>query len=175
MNYTNEMKATMINAEAAVNAKAIIEDILSKKVSSDYKDNPMISFLEDLEIKDNVLSLDGDNGYFIPEDAQEIFEEIVKALAACGLVKFNSYNESTYSESCVEATISNGKLEVETVYYPCGYCEYLECPECGEFVVKLEDYDPNATYHCPECGEEIDLSEQYKEVAPIVKKYAIWG
>ena len=149
MYYTNEIRATMINAEAAVNAEAIIEDVLSKKVFSDYKHNPTISFLEDLEIKGNVLSLDGDNGYFIPEDAQEIFEEIVKALAFCGMVKFNSHNEGTYSESCVEATASNGKLEVETVYYPSGYCEYLKC------------------------GEGTVFSEKYEDVFPIIKKYTL--
>ena len=49
----------------------------------------------------------------------------------------------------------------------------LECPECGEFVVRIDEYDPNATYYCPECGEEIDLSKQYEEVVPEIKKYRL--
>ena len=174
MEYTNEMRITMISNEAVNNAKAVIENVLnSKDYNSGYSFNATEQLLEALEVKNNTLSLDGNDGYFVPQDAQEIFEEIVKALAFCGLIEFKAYNYSTYSESSLEAEFHNDHMEVESIYYPCGYCEYLECPECGEFVVRIDEYDPNATYYCPECGEEIDLSKQYEEVVQEIKKYRL--
>ena len=47
------------------------------------------------------------------------------------------------------------------------------CPECGELVVRLEEYDPSKTYICPECGEELDLYEQYGEDAPVITREII--
>ena len=174
MNYTNEMTITMIDNEAAANAKAVIAALLNnKEYNSGYSSNPTKQFLEALSVTNNTLSLEDDDGYFVPEDAQEILEAIVKALASCGLVEFKAFNDSTYSQSSIEVVLNNGQLEVESVYYPSGYCEYLECPECGENVVKIEDYDPNATYFCPECKEAIELSNQYKEVAPQIKKFSL--
>ncbi len=58
-------------------------------------------------------------------------------------------------------------------FYPAGYTEYVACPECGEFVVRIEDYVPGKLYVCPDCGEEVDLSESYEEVAPIVEKTTV--
>ena len=45
--------------------------------------------------------------------------------------------------------------------------------ECGEYVVRLDEYDPSKTYICPECGEEVDLSENYKACAPVINKETI--
>ena len=47
---------------------------------------------------------------------------------------------------------------------------YYDCPECGEDVVRIEDYVPGKLYVCPDCGEEVDLADAYEESAPIIKK-----
>ena len=64
----------------------------------------------------------------------------------------------------------DGLLKIKDTYFPSDYWEYLFCPECGEDVVRLEDFNPNKEYVCPECGEVIELKEQYEEIAPVVKE-----
>ena len=58
-------------------------------------------------------------------------------------------NDSTYSESMIDATYMKGLLKITETYYPCGYVETLDCEECGEEIVELEDFDPDEEYICP--------------------------
>ena len=52
---------------------------------------------------------------------------------------------------------SGNILKVETILYEgCGFC-----PECGEEVVHVDDYDPAKTYYCPDCGEQMDNEELF--------------
>ena len=39
------------------------------------------------------------------------------------------------------------------------------CPECGEVIAHLDEFDPNKTYICPDCREEIPnyyLFDEYR-------------
>ena len=46
--------------------------------------------------------------------------------------------------------------------------KYAVCDECGEEIVRIDEYEVGKKYYCSECDEEIDLSEQYAEVKPII-------
>ena len=47
------------------------------------------------------------------------------------------------------------------------------CDECGENIVKIDEYDASKTYFCEECGEEVDLQEQYENCKPIITEKVI--
>ncbi len=53
------------------------------------------------------------------------------------------------------------------------YDTMLCCPECGEEIVSVSEYDSEKIYTCPECGEECDLEEEYEESRPIEKTVVI--
>ena len=47
------------------------------------------------------------------------------------------------------------------------------CPECGELIVRFDEYDSNAHYYCPECGEELDHEEMFEDGLPTFTKEII--
>ena len=178
MEFNNTIKITMENNEAANTALETIKTVLcSGNYSSNYRTNTAEELANDLLVEGSQIVLkDETSGYFVPEDINEVLEDLLNAIAAIESInKFEceSYSDSTYSENDFEATFENGLLKINSTYYPCGYCEYLSCPECGEDVVRIEDFDPNKEYICPECGEVIDLTEQFEECAPVVEEKTI--
>ena len=106
----------------------------------------------------------------MPEDAEKVFTEIIRELAAVLKEEFicEIYNSGDYSEGHLELHFEKGILRTESTIYPCGYTEYLCCDECGEEIVRIDEYEVGKKYYCSECDEEIDLSEQYAEVKPII-------
>ena len=83
--------------------------------------------------------------------------------------KFDVCGTDTYTTALVDGSYQNGKLSITTSFFPEGYVEDFECPECGELIVSLDKYNPNKTYFCPECGGEIDFSD----IAPVIEKETI--
>lgn len=177
MEFYNEM-TIKFNKEVELETvkKAIFNSIKNSKLNDEYAFNAPQSLIDNLTQKDNEITLPEYFCCYIPEDADELFEDMMLAIACfykgyeftCEL-----YNNSTYSESCCDATYKNGSLELECTYYPSGHCEMLICEECGEEIVSIEDYNPDETYTCPECGEVLDLQKQYDETAPKIEKKVI--
>lgn len=168
MRYDNEMKITMRTTKMAEKAMEILKNRLASgfDCDKDYVRNPAMQFAADLEIDGRIVKVPFDCGYYTPDDALTVMCELAEHLAK-NFVKssftFKNCNSSDYDMSCVDATFKKGILEIQTIYYPNGYCEEYFCHECGEVVVYAEDYVEGNTYICPECGEEIDLSEQIPE------------
>lgn len=183
MRYDNEMKITMRTATMAEKAMEILKNRLAAgfDCDEDYKNNPYSIFccnedcgnnpsqrlIKDLEIDGRAIKVPFDCGYYIPTDAVtvmcELAETLAKNLSANAFTLFNQ-NTSDDDMSRVNATFKKGILEIQTIYYPNGYCEEYFCPECGGVAVYAEDYVEGNTYICPECGEEIDLSEQIPKI-----------
>lgn len=165
---------TFANKAAAENAKKIATDTFKAMTTSCYNYNPYELFAASLCVKENDLT--SEEACLTAEDFMNATVEVIKTIAESLKTEsftFNTFGEDTYTESCVDGCFEDGLLAITSTYYPNGYCEYLECPECGEFVVRLEEYDPSKTYVCPECGEELDLSEQYAEAAPVITREII--
>lgn len=178
MEYYNEFKLTMETNAKAKEASEILINRLNKgfEIDNTYRFNPSSKMAQVISANDNTVTLDGYDGYYTVEDSEEVFFELLKVLAenlsedtfSCEII-----NNSTYSEGTINASFSNGILTINSVYYPEGYTEYLCCDECGENIVKIDEYDASKKYFCEECGEEVDLQEQYENCKPIITEKVI--
>ena len=179
MEFTNTITITMENNEAATTALETIKKVLcSGNYSEGYRINTAEKLANDLQIKGAKIVQEEYNEYFTPEDINSVIEDVLKAIAKIdGVHSFECevFTDSTYSEDEFEATYKNGLLKIKDTYYPSGCWEYLCCPECGEDVIRLEEFDPNKEYVCPVCGEVINLKKAYEENAPVLeeKEYVI--
>ena len=173
MEYTNEIKITMnTNNAAQIALKAAVNALTNNAgtLNNGYRRNPSESLADALTVVGNTVVNDAE-GYFTPEDIKCVMEVILEAIASElreESFKCTVYTDSTYACYEIEASYSNSKLNIKETYLPAGYVEYLCCPECGEEIVRIDEYDAEQAYYCPECGDEIDLSEQYEEYAPVV-------
>ena len=172
MYYTNELTITMATSEVATKALGIIVKRMAAGFECDkeYCNIPSLKMAQDLKVKDNAIVLPEESGYYEPRDAEKVFKEIVRELAAALKEEFSCevYNSGNYSEGTLKAHSVKGILKTEAIYYPCGNREYLCCDECGEEIVRIDEYEVGKKYYCSECCEEVDLSEQYAEVKPII-------
>ena len=176
MYYTNELTITMTNNEMATKAL----EILVKKVAEgfecdkEYRTIPSLKMAQNLEVKDNTIVLPEESGYYEPKDAEKVFTEIIRELAVALKEEFTCevYNSGDYSEGGLESHFENGILRTESTFYPCGYTEYLCCDECGEEIVRIDEYEAEKKYYCSDCDEEIDLSCkcQYKNAQKVENK-----
>lgn len=178
MYYTNEMTITMKNAQACETAMAAIKSALvenAERFNQQYAYNATTRFANSLVILENKIVVEnGEVGAFTPEDMPEVIKTIAQAIAAnSDKFEIHDYDSCDYSEGDTTISFDGKALTIKSTYFPCGVVEFLSCPECGEDIVSIEEYDPNVTYVCPECGEEIDLSEQYEESAPVITKEVI--
>ena len=134
------------NAKAK-EASEILINRLNKgfEIDNTYRFNPSSKMAQVISANDNTVTLDGYDGYYTVEDSEEVFFELLKVLAenlsedtfSCEII-----NNSTYSEGTINASFSNGILTINSVYCtPEGYTEYLCCDECGENIVKIDEYD----------------------------------
>ncbi len=171
--FNNKMTFTFTNKAAACKAKEITIDVLQKMNKEFWFLNATKNMVSRLTIKNNSLVTPEGEGDFESEELLEVGTEIVKAIAAAlprNRFTFEIVGCDTYTEGWLEGCYSNGTLEMTSTFYPEGYCEYVSCPECGEFIVRLDEYDPTKTYVCPECGEEVDLAENYESCKPIIER-----
>lgn len=172
--FTHKLNMTFANTDAAKAARQVASDTLKGMVISGYVVNPTELFANSLRTEETTLVSSA--CCLNANDFMEAAAAVIKAIGASMKdvdFTFDAFGGDTYSESLVDGFCKDGLLTITTTYYPYGYCEYLPCPECGEDVVRLEDYDPSKTYVCPECGEVIDLSEAYEENAPVITKESI--
>ena len=177
MYYTNSMKVTLKNKKVAAAALEILRTRLPAGFACDngYKNAPSLLMLDGLCVEKSTIVLPEDFGCLVPEDAENTLPELIQYLAENLHEDFTCeiYNYSDYSEGEISAEFVGGTLTIKSIFYPNGYCEELYCPECGEAVIRIEDYVEGTTYICPECGEEIDLSEDYEEHKPIITERKI--
>lgn len=172
MNYRNDFIMNFSNSTDAARAKVIIrEALLNGNFDANYAGSPSARLVADLVQDGSTLRTSENNlsGYFVPEDMDDVAEAICLALSRNLKSDFTAEmnNLSDYSEGSVEAKFNDGCLTLDSEFWPCGYTEMLRCPECGEEIVALDDFDPSAVYVCPDCGEIIDLSKDYEDSKPI--------
>ncbi len=169
--FTNDFTVTFTNAAATNKAKQIADETFRPLRYDLYNEQPSILAADTLTIENDV-TLTFYECCFDSADLLDASRKVIKALAL-GLkgedFDFSVCGCDTYTEAWVDGNFQNGVLDMTSTFFPEGYSEYLYCPECGEAVVRMEDYDPNATYVCPECGEEIDLSS----AVPVIEKELI--
>ena len=138
MNYTNVLTITMENKEMATKALEIMKKRLEAgfEIDNTYRRNPSIRMAADLEIQGNIITLPEESGYYIPEDSNEVFIELLKAVAAALRVDFSCsvYTIGDSSDSGLEATCENNLLIVEETYLDFCDIEYDEEDE------ELEDF-----------------------------------
>lgn len=167
----NDFTVTFTNTAAASMAKHIADECLRTNNFSNYTSLPTNLAADSLNIKNDV-TLTYEEICFDSSDLLDASNAIIKAIAY-GMkdedFELSVWGSDTYTESSMVGKYRNGVLEITSVFYPAGYCEYLVCDECDEEIVSVEDYDPNKTYVCPECGEELDFSD----TAPVIQKELI--
>ena len=174
MDYYTRLTGTFSNKNAAMKAMNVAKAVLADNGNTydrNYARTPSQFMSDELEVKKNKLILSGYCGFYVPEDTEavltDIFKEIAKTMPT-ETFTFESYTDSTYSDIDIEGNYINGTLTINSIYYPCGYVEYLRCPECCEEILSLEEYDPEKKqYVCPECGETIDLAKVFEDMNPV--------
>ncbi len=165
--FNNDLTITFTNEADVQNAKTIAVNTIKAMPIPGYDDNVSELFADSLYLDDNDLV--NEEYCLSSDDFMKVAATVVKAIAASlktANFTFDCVSSDSYAESCVEGCFENGLLTINTTYFPDGYSEFLACPECGEDVVRTEDYDPSKTYICPDCGEEVDLSNE----APVITK-----
>jgi len=177
MYYTNELEIEMKDNATAMKALEVMKSRLEKGFEIDkiYRTNPSLRMMNELYVDKNLILVPEECGYHCPEEADDVFIELLKAIATelpeesftCDI-----FNNCDYTESSFEAIYENGCLRTKTTYIP-EFVIYLCCPECEMEVVEVENYDPSKTYICPECGEEVDLTEAYDQVKPQITERVI--
>ena len=184
MEYYNIIKIEFEDKESAAASKDAVLICLDSIDAKTYGYAERVNFGD--IFKENI-KFDGDRtfcidedarcGFVTPEDALELVPGMAKNIAASQKdIPFliSNSNTSTYTDSKVEIQYRNSALEVKTVYYPEGdYENYLCCPECGEEIVSMKDFEPGKTYTCPECGEKCELDDEYEDALPIEEKRII--
>ena len=164
-----KMNLTFTNAAAATRAKDIAEAAIMNQDRQFWFRNAKENTAARLTVVDNTLKTEGD---FLSDEMLEVsisvMKELAKTLSAENFI-IDIAATDTYAEGWIEGNYTDGTMRIETTYYPEGYCEYVSCPECGEDVVRLDEYEPGKKYICPDCGEEIDLSKMYADCAPVIK------
>ena len=165
--YHNDFEITFTNEADAESAKIIATNAINAMSVPGYAYNATEEFANSLCVEGNVLA--NEEYSFTSDDLLNVAVATIKAIAGSmktASFSFKSGSADTYAESWAEGCFENGILTITSAYYPEGYSEFLTCPECGEAVERMDDYDPSKTYICPECGEEVDLSDQ----APVNSK-----
>lgn len=169
MYYTNSIKITLKNNEAAVAALEIMKTRLSAGFDWDKKSrrNPSMQMHDALNVTGKIIELPEEFGCYLPDDAAKIIHELMKDLAVhfgTETFTFENYNRSDYDEGWIRGSYVNGELKIKTTYLPSGFGDYY-CPECDEVIATMKDDEDGNIYIdydedvCPECGEEIDWFE----------------
>lgn len=104
MYYTNSVKVTLKNAEAATKALKILRTRLIEGFDCDkgYARIPSMMMLANLEVADNTIDLPEDFGCYTPDDSMSVIPELMKDLAAHLSnedFSFDCCNTSDYDES----------------------------------------------------------------------------
>ena len=148
MYYENGMTITMRDSNTATKALELMKERLAIGFEIDkiYRRNPSERMIEELYIEENRILIPEECGYHCPEDAEEIFVELLKAVAegmkeesfVCSI-----WNNCDVSYSEIEAEYANGIMRTKTTYYPSGYLdeEFMEDLEEEE----VEEYIPVVT------------------------------
>ena len=168
--FGNNFTVTFTNAAAANKAKCIADESFRALRYDFYVKQPSTRAADSLTVEENTLAFD--EVCFDSADLMDASRKVIKAIAfgmSGESFEFSVCGYDTYTEAWVDGNFQNSVLDMTSTFFPEGYSEHLCCPECGEAVVRMEDYDPNASYVCPECGEEIDLSS----AAPVIEKELI--
>ena len=184
MEYYNRIRIEFEDAESASASRNNVMTCLDSIDAKLYGYSEKVCFGD---IFKEGITYDGEKTFFIyedarcgfatPEDALELVPEMAKNIAAeTRNIPFHisNSNTGTYTDSKIEIQYCENKLVIETIYYPeRDYENALCCPECGEEIVSLKDFEAGKTYTCPECGEECELDDEYEDALPIEEKKII--
>lgn len=162
---SNDLRIEMMNDEAAKSAAEAIKNYVNDNASH-YETLNLNNLMTDLLINGSTVVLE--DSYSMHGCDYMIFvTEICKVVATVGSFKGEAFYCSGYGdEGSVNFTCDDGMLNLKTICYPNGHCEYLPCEECGEDVIRFDEYKEGKLYICPECGEELDLADVYEEYKP---------
>lgn len=175
MYATNKMMITFTTHAAANCAKKIASRTIQEMNRSFWFCDAAEGTTSKILVSDTSVVL-AEDAPLLADEMLDVAELIVKTLAAelpQENFTFDIVGADTYAEGWLDGSFTNGTLELTNTYYPEGYCEFVSCPECGEFVIGLDEYDPSKTYVCPHCGEEVDLTKQYEFCKPDIKRETV--
>lgn len=158
MTYEMNFEMYVGTKEQRADVLKVAKSALIAKGYEDFANNLVASKSDCYMIEENT------NMTYLVENFDDaistIYQAIVRELPEVVFKGFSGYTCGTYEAGhCFEKkdnTLSVGKI---------GYEGWGFCPECGEDVVHVDDFDPAKTYVCPECGEEIsneDMFVQYE-------------
>ena len=174
MYYTNSVKITMKNNEAAVKALEILRNRLDAgfEVDKIYRRNPSQMMRDALKVVENTVVLPEDFGCCVTEDAESVMFELIQNLAenlGNDCFTWEGWDSNDYTDGEFDARYENGLLNIKYTYYPSGAGTTVWCAECDEEIIHMDDFEEGKTYVCPECGEVIDMTEY----APVVTEKTI--
>ncbi len=150
-----------MNFEMYVGAREQREEVL-RVAKQALMEKGYVEFANNIEAaaEDAYMIAESTTATFLGENFDDairtIYEAIIKELPDVVFKGFSGIVWGTLEAGhCFEKaanTLTVGKIKYEGGGY---------CPECGESVVHVEDYDPTKTYICPECGEVIANEELF--------------
>ena len=114
---------------------------------------------EELYVRGNSV-MDG-TSYAIPGDnfgdtIKTIYTAIVKELPEVDFEIFSGYGWGSEDAGFHFIKKDTYAMADSVIYEGCG-----TCPECGEEIVFVDDYDPSKTYYCKNCEMEVDNTDLY--------------
>lgn len=140
--------------------KSYAQDFRKDMANNLYLYNREMEFYFDIDIYDVILSR---KCYLTSSNALEFFIDLLKNIGdTVGDYKVTISNNDTYEDSYIEAKKENGVLTLNSVLYPEGYYDEIDCDECGYEIVERDEWDGTPIIECPVCGAEIDLAELFK-------------
>ncbi len=165
MEYFNKLTLQYADAETAKKQKYAVEHSLDGIDATEYHYSKSDYFIEEFNKglhyegdKEFIFGPDCVDGFATPEDAMELTDIMARNLAKQdpdASFVLSADNWGTYSDSEVSIEYSNGKLIIDTIYYPSGSgWDMLTCPECGEDIVSMSVFERGKTYVCTENGTE---------------------
>jgi len=117
MYYTNELEIEMKDNATAMKALEVMKSRLEKGFEIDkiYRTNPSLRMMNELYVDKNLILVPEECGYHCPEEADDVFIELLKAIATelpeesftCDI-----FNNCDYTESSFEAL--NDKIIIKT-------------------------------------------------------------
>lgn len=150
MSYEMSFEMFVGVKEQRAEVLAVAKKALIRKGYREFADRLIADKTDCKLIRDSLGSFLGDN---FDKVVSMIYEAVAIELPDVDFKGFSCYAWGTYEAGHSFEKVGN-ILKVNKLG-----CEGAgTCPECGEEVIDVDNFDPTKTYTCPECGEEISAS-----------------
>jgi DNA-directed RNA polymerase subunit RPC12/RpoP len=160
-NY-NKLTINFNSMAAAEKAREIAtKTLVATSFSDNHVVNPAERMAADLKVEKTHLILDGDDGYFVPEDIDTVLNTVWESIAKEmpeEVFSAEGFADGTYSTMASTAEYDGYNLKIKHSYDDFESTGYV-CPHCGYHVAFLGELFKSDEIECDECGEMVRISD----------------